>query len=85
MLWCSCVLMFVFSGQGGNHLSPLQQQQATDAGSALKYQPQPGGDTLSDFVTLVCQEARNAQQVNHKVKSQEGNGMPLIFPLLANR
>jgi hypothetical protein len=29
--------------------------------SPLKYQQQPGNDTLSDFVNLVCQEAQNAQ------------------------
>jgi len=33
-------------------------------GVPLKYGGQPGGDTLSDFVTLVCQEAHNVQQSN---------------------
>ena len=30
-----------------------------NGGPALKY---GGGDTFSDFVTLVCQEAQNSQQ-----------------------
>lgn len=29
--------------------------------SGMKYQDQPGGDTFSDFVSLVCQEAQNSQ------------------------
>ncbi|CAH1775698.1 unnamed protein product [Owenia fusiformis] len=33
-------------------------------GREMKYQQAPGGDALSDFVTLVCQEAQNAQQSN---------------------
>ena len=45
--------MFLLGMSGGSHLSP-------DTGT-LKY-GQPGGDTLSDFVTLVCQEASNSQQ-----------------------
>ncbi|XP_074641112.1 uncharacterized protein LOC141898872 [Tubulanus polymorphus] len=45
-------------------------QQATPGGgellkSPLKYQQQPGGDTLSDFVTLVCREAQIAQNQNN--------------------
>ena len=43
-----------------SHMSPLSP--ASDAASH-KYGEAPGGDTLTDFVTLVCQEASNAQQV----------------------
>ena len=45
------------------HLTSLLSSiVAYQPGSDMKY-VQSGGDTLSDFVTLVCQEAQNAQQV----------------------
>ena len=59
-------------------MSPLQQHTGTGAASnggaggegTLKYGPQPGGgDIFKDFVTLVCQEAHNAQQVSEWLMS----------------
>lgn len=42
----------------------------------LKYQPNPGGDTLSDFVTLVCdQENRGRPQHGLRV-----NNIKVVFP-----
>lgn len=47
--------------------SGLQQPLVLSAGAApgpshhaMKYQEHPGGDTFSDFVSLVCQEAQNS-------------------------
>lgn len=51
---CHIVNAFAIPGVHG-------QMSASEAGPKFG---QPGGDTLSDFVTLVCQEAHNAQQVS---------------------
>ena len=47
---------------------------AAVAAAAHKYGQQPGGDTLSDFVTLVCQEASNAAAVSRYVVSGKKRG-----------
>ncbi|XP_048759027.1 nuclear factor 1 X-type-like isoform X5 [Ostrea edulis] len=54
--------------EGGHMADPgLQQPLVLSAGAApgpshhaMKYQEHPGGDTFSDFVSLVCQEAQNS-------------------------
>ena len=48
------------SGSSGPSLSTLTPVPTGPADSATLKYGQPGGDTLSDFVTLVCQEAQNA-------------------------
>lgn len=53
---CKCLVYVVGVP---SHLSALSSDVVQH-----KYGQQPGGDTLSDFVTLVCQEAHNAQQVS---------------------
>ena len=53
----SCVLGVA---QNSPQLSTLTPVPVSTDSTTLKYQQQPGGDTLSDFVTLVCQEAQNA-------------------------
>ena len=35
-------------------------------GAAHKYGQQPGGDTLTEFVTLVCQETNNSGLVSDR-------------------
>ncbi|XP_021343540.1 nuclear factor 1 X-type-like isoform X10 [Mizuhopecten yessoensis] len=54
------------SGWQGDHMDPgLQQMGMSGPGPgphpSMKYQEHPGGDTFSDFVSLVCQEAQNSQ------------------------
>ncbi|GAB1607090.1 hypothetical protein Ahia01_000991800, partial [Argonauta hians] len=52
------------SSHRSNGLQQSMGMGATHAGqnaSSMKYQDQPGGDTFSDFVSLVCQEAQNSQ------------------------
>ncbi|XP_061175524.1 nuclear factor 1 X-type-like isoform X2 [Saccostrea echinata] len=55
--------------QEGSHMADpgLQQSLVLPSGAApgpshhaMKYQEHPGGDTFSDFVSLVCQEAQNS-------------------------
>lgn len=55
--------------QEGSHMADpgLQQPLVLPSGAApgpshhaMKYQEHPGGDTFSDFVSLVCQEAQNS-------------------------
>ena len=53
-------------------LSSMQHQASASSSAASnnnnapahKYGQQPGGDTLTDFVTLVCQETTNANAVS---------------------
>lgn len=52
------------------------EHSAQDA-APLKYS-HPGGDTLSDFVTLVCQEANNSQQ-HHNVSIRWPSRSPLLM------
>lgn len=68
VLWSLYVISpAVFSG--------LQQPLVLPSGAApgpshhaMKYQEHPGGDTFSDFVSLVCQEAQNSHsQVGHTI------------------
>ena len=70
------VLCFVagVSGSGTPQLStltPVPPPVVTSDGATttLKYQQQPGGDTLSAFVTLVCQEAQNAVSHSSQVRA----------------
>ncbi|XP_060081476.1 nuclear factor 1 X-type-like isoform X2 [Ylistrum balloti] len=54
------------SGWQGDHMDPGLQQMAMPGPGpgthpSIKYQEHPGGDTFSDFVSLVCQEAQNSQ------------------------
>jgi len=52
------------TGGSGQSMSGLAYYQAEHPGSTgvVKY-PENGHDTLSDFVTFVCQEAENTQQL----------------------
>lgn len=52
------------AGGSGQSMSSLAYYQPEHPGSAgvVKY-PENGHDTLSDFVTFVCQEAENTQQL----------------------
>ena len=52
------------AGGSGQTMSSLAYYQPEHPGSAgvVKY-PENGHDTLSDFVTFVCQEAENTQQL----------------------
>ncbi len=76
--WFENVILFagvgVPSGSAGPSLSTLTPVPTATDSANLKY-GQPGGDTLSDFVTLVCQEAQNAgahsAQVRHVVHVQD--------------
>lgn len=49
------------SGQSMSGLAYYQPEHPVSAG-VVKY-PENGHDTLSDFVTFVCQEAENTQQL----------------------
>ncbi|OWF34916.1 nuclear factor 1 X-type-like isoform X2 [Mizuhopecten yessoensis] len=53
------------SGRGVFIAQGLQQMGMSGPGPgphpSMKYQEHPGGDTFSDFVSLVCQEAQNSQ------------------------
>ena len=53
-------LLILGVAQNSPQLSTLTPVPVSTDSTTLKYQQQPGGDTLSDFVTLVCQEAQNA-------------------------
>ena len=67
MLFLVCVRFVMFSAKielvpyfagvhgAGGHMSSLSPE-----GSAEKYGQAPGGDSLTDFVTLVCQETNNS-------------------------
>lgn len=62
--WSSSNLIFP-TGLAGGHtnvasLATATYYQPTEQHSPAKY-PENGHDTLSDFVTFVCQEAENAQ------------------------
>lgn len=52
------------TGGSGQSMSSLAYYQPEHPGPAavVKY-PENGHDTLSDFVTFVCQEAENTQQM----------------------
>lgn len=52
-----CYLRCVFSGLQQPLVLPSGQPGAHHV---MKYQEHPGGDTFSDFVSLVCQEAQNS-------------------------
>ena len=64
------------SGSSGPSLSTLTPVPTGPADSATLKYGQPGGDTLSDFVTLVCQEAQNAGAHSAQVRgggTRKGN------------
>ena len=50
-----------FAGVHGpsSHMSSLSPGGSVE-GAAIKYGQAPGGDSLTDFVTLVCQETSNS-------------------------
>lgn len=52
------------AGGSGQNMSGLAyyQQEHTGSAAAAKY-PENGHDTLSDFVTFVCEETENTQQL----------------------
>lgn len=75
--------MTVFTGlppQHGNvaSLAAATYYQQNDQHSPAKY-PENGHDTLSDFVTFVCQEAENAQ---NQVSSCGTQCLNLLAPKL---
>ena len=57
------ISLYLFTGLHGTTTSLQALNPAVvssdNGGATLKY---GGGDTFSDFVTLVCQEAQNSQQ-----------------------
>lgn len=55
------------SGQSMSGLAYYQPEHPVSAG-VVKY-PENGHDTLSDFVTFVCQEAENTQQLPQVVRN----------------
>lgn len=56
------------SGQSisGQNILPYYQPEHPGSTGIVKY-PENGHDTLSDFVTFVCQEAENTQQLSQVI------------------
>ena len=68
------------SGQGMSSLAYYQPEHPGSAG-VVKY-PENGHDTLSDFVTFVCQEAENTQQLPQVASASDEHSMnddPLVL------
>ncbi|XP_064625695.1 nuclear factor 1 X-type-like isoform X3 [Lineus longissimus] len=66
------------SNQAPSNLTALEASNPLK--SPLKYQQQPGNDTLSDFVNLVCQEAQNAQSQSNSNPSTPTVKSPTKLP-----